>query len=420
MKRNRLLRQILSSLMIALLGLSSCRVIGSSEKASTLSTSVPAAESSSWEGTTEETTQQKITLPPGTSQEETAVDSTEETTEEPTVDPMTLVTAFVYCKAETLNVRSGESTESEPIGAFKMEEEIPLIGEMESGWFMVVCEGQIGYVSGEYVTYDRDWREKEMAEYPYGYQDGESVTLQSSWVNSGFSVINSGAAVMYRATENRKNIVVGVNAGHGCSGGGDYYTYSHPDMTPKITGGTNDAGAVRSMAISSGMTFTDGTAEKSVNLAVARYLRDLLLAQGFDVLMLRDGEDVQLDNVARTVICNNAADCHVAIHFDGDGLSYDKGCFFFSVPDGLKYLDPVSYTWEKSEALGRCLMDGLAARGNAIYDYSGIDQDLTQTSYSSVPSVDVELGNQSSDHSEAKLLQLAEGLAAGIAAYFGY
>jgi len=225
---------------------------------------------------------------------------------------------------------------------------------------------------------------------------------------------------MYRAAANRKNIVVGVNAGHGCSGGGNYQTYSHPDMTAKITGGTNAAGAVKSTAISSGMTFSDGTAESTVNLQVAMLLRDLLLAEGFDVLMIRDGADVQLDNVARTVICNNAADCHIAIHFDGDGLSYDKGCYFMSVPDGLKYMDPVSYTWEKSEALGRCLVQGLGDAGNAVYDYSGIDQDLTQTSYSSVPSVDVELGNQSSDHSDAKIQMLAAGLLAGVKAYFGY
>lgn len=40
---------------------------------------------------------------------------------------------------------------------------------------------------------------------------------------------------------------------------------------------------------------------------MAQILRDKLLASGYDVLMLRDGEDVQLDNVARTVICNNVA-----------------------------------------------------------------------------------------------------------------
>ena len=54
------------------------------------------------------------------------------------------------------------------------------------------------------------------------------------------------------------------------------------------------------------------------------------------MLMVRDGKDVQLDNVARTVICNNVADCHIALHWDSDGLSYDKGCFYASVPKQLK------------------------------------------------------------------------------------
>ena len=44
--------------------------------------------------------------------------------------------------------------------------------------------------------------------------------------------------------------------------------------------------------------------------------------------------------------------------------------------------------------------------------------DLTQTSYSTIPSVDIELGNQSSDHSEEALKQLAVGLADGIDLFF--
>ena len=58
-------------------------------------------------------------------------------------------------------------------------------------------------------------------------------------------------------------------------------------------------------------------------------MRDKLLAAGYDVLMVRDGSDVQLDNVARTVICNNVADCHISLHWDGDGLNYDKGSLLY-------------------------------------------------------------------------------------------
>ncbi len=44
--------------------------------------------------------------------------------------------------------------------------------------------------------------------------------------------------------------------------------------------------------------------------------------------------------------------------------------------------------------------------------------DLTQTSYSTIPSVDIELGNTYSRHDDATLRKQAEGLANGIDAYF--
>lgn len=36
--------------------------------------------------------------------------------------------------------------------------------------------------------------------------------------------LNSGYAVLYKSTENRKNITVGVNAGHGTQGGSSVKT----------------------------------------------------------------------------------------------------------------------------------------------------------------------------------------------------
>ena len=45
--------------------------------------------------------------------------------------------------------------------------------------------------------------------------------------------------------------------------------------------------------------------------------------------------------------------------------------------------------------------------------------DLIQTSYSTIPSVDMELGNASSDHSDSTLNNLADGLVLGLNAYFG-
>lgn len=51
--------------------------------------------------------------------------------------------------------------------------------------------------------------------------------------------------------------------------------------------------------------------------------------------MIRDGKDVQLDNVARTVMANNTADCHIALHWDS--TKKDKGAFYMSVPNNAAY-----------------------------------------------------------------------------------
>lgn len=253
---------------------------------------------------------------------------------------------------------------------------------------------------------------------PAKYENGQQISFNPSWEYGGFSKINSGSAVFYAATTNRKGIVVGVNAGHGTQGGQNVKTYCHPDMTPKVTGGTTAAGSVEAVAVSGGMSFNDGTPEAKVNLKLAGMIRDQLLAKGYDVLMIRDGDDVQLDNVARTVMCNNIADCHIAIHFDGDGLGSDKGCFYISVPDALKSMSPVDRTWQMSEELGTQIVTALGNHGLKLYKGGKMAIDLTQTSYSTVPSVDVEYGNQSSDISDSHLAELAAGTADGVDAYF--
>ena len=250
------------------------------------------------------------------------------------------------------------------------------------------------------------------------YEDGQLISLDDTWQYADHSAIHTGAAVLYRAAENRKDIIIGVNAGHGTSGGSSVKTLCHPDGSAKTTGGSTGAGATRAAAVSGGMTFQDGTPEKSVTLRMAQIFRDRLLAAGYDVLMLRDGDDVQLDNVARTVICNNVADCHIALHWDGDGLSYDKGCFYISVPDALKGMEPVASHWQQHDALGAALIAGLQNQGAAIYKNGQMSIDLTQTSYSTIPSVDMELGNACSDHSDEALSRLADGLTEGVNGYF--
>lgn len=372
----------------------------------------------------------------------------------------------VYVNAQNLNIRTEPRSGSTVVTMLNTGEELVRTGYQEE-WSRVNYQGQVCYAATRYLTAEKPEvpsaagtqadndgaggpdgaSEKSAAaggsagasDNPAaggpdgasgnhaasggsaGTQQSGEIGLNAEWKYAGFAKITSGKAVLYRSSSaDRKGKVVCVNAGHGTSGGSSVKTQCHPDGTPKVTGGTTGAGAVSAVAVSGGMQFADGTPEAKVTLALAKVLKDKLLSKGYDVLMIRESDDVQLDNVARTVIANNTADCHIALHWDS--TSNNKGAFYMSVPDIASYrsMEPVASHWQEHHALGDNLIEGLKGAGVKIFSGGRMEMDLTQTSYSMIPSVDIELGDKASDHSAGTLETLAAGLAAGIDGFFGY
>lgn len=345
-------------------------------------------------------------------------------------------TAFadtVYVDASVLNYRKSAAMTGEILGTFprgtKLERESDL-GE----WSTVTVNGQKVYVASRYLSLSAPAQQTvqetgsqtktqaaaAQAHARNGYiEKSWDVSLDLNDTYASFTKINSGKAVYYQTgSADRKNKTVCVNAGHGTKGGSSVKTLCHPDGTAKVTSGTTAAGAAYSSAVSSGMTFSDGTPESTVTLAMAKILRDELLKEGYDVLMIREESDVQLDNIARTVLANNHADCHIALHWDS--TTSNKGCFYMSVPNVASYraMEPVASSWESHHKLGNCLIEGLREKGNKIFSSGDMAMDLTQTSYSTIPSVDIELGDKASSHSNETLKQLADGLMVGINKFF--
>ena len=331
----------------------------------------------------------------------------------------------VYVNTSSLRYRTSAQIKDNNIaGNLSYGQKLERVGT-SGQWTMILLNGKKYYVSSAYVTSKKPASAgavQTTSQTAAGAQTsgGTTIALSSNYKYANYSKINSGTATLYRSTaSNKKNKVVCVNAGHGTNGGGSVKTQCHPDGTAKVTGGTTGAGATSAVAVSTGMTFSDGTAESKVTLAMAKVLKDKLLSAGYDVLMIRDGEDVQLDNIARSVIANNAADCHIALHWDS--TTSNKGAFYMSVPDVASYknMEPVKSHWQQHNALGASLVEGLKSAGVKIFSGGSMAMDLTQTSYSTVPSVDIELGDKASDHSQSTLNQLGDGLVAGVKAYFG-
>lgn len=255
-------------------------------------------------------------------------------------------------------------------------------------------------------------------EIPFNAYETLTLSWDSGWQYADYSKIHTSDVTLYRSLHEGRPIIC-VNAGHGTSGGSSVKTQCHPDGSPKVTGGSTGAGATMATAVASGTTMVDGTAEAVVTLKLALILRDQLLDAGFSVLMIRDSEDVQLDNIARTVFANNNADCHIALHYDS--TTNDKGAYYMSVPEVASYkaMEPVASHWQEHNALGESLITGLRSNDVKIFSNGSMGMDLTQTSYSTVPSIDIEVGDRGSDYSEGTLTKIAAGLVAGVKDYFG-
>ena len=346
MIRNRYVALCMTGLLTfgSAVGLAGC---GSYEKVETLSESGASEE----ETGTEET---KAVLEAQTSEKETEMTQAKL----PEFDSVDETVYVVTEDGGTVNVRSScnKLNNSNVIASLDTGTELKRTG-VSKEWSRIVLEGEAAYIASDFLSTEKP--DPSIYSNSASFAEGE-VKLDPSWQYADFSKINSGAAVLYRSqADSRKGKTICVNAGHGTQGGSSVKTLCHPDGTPKVTGGTTSAGATSAVAVSGGMTFADGTPEYKVTVALARILKDKLLAKGYDVLMIREGDDVQLDNVARTVIANNASDCHIALHWDS--TESDKGAFYMSVPSNESYrnMEPVKSHWQEHNALGESLIAGL-------------------------------------------------------------
>ena len=117
-------------------------------------------------------------------------------------------------------------------------------------------------------------------------------------------------------------------------------------------------------------------------------------------------------------MANKNADCHIAIHFDS--TASNKGAFYISVPNVRSYrnMQPVKSHWRQHNRLGSDLVKGLRSSGVKIFGGGSMGIDLTQTSYSTVPSVDIEVGDKATSTSDKNLNKIANGLLKGIKRYY--
>ena len=152
--------------------------------------------------------------------------------------------------------------------------------------------------------------------------------------------------------------------------------------------------------------------EKNANLAIALYLKEELLARGYDVYMIREA-DVAVENEARPGLAKeNGADIYVSIHLnsldeESDGTRGAEVWYSNLRNDG-------------SDTLAQNVVDELTKVIDTRNRGIKLSNNLIVLKYNELPACLVECGFMSSATERAKLFdseyqkKIAEGIANGI------
>lgn len=205
--------------------------------------------------------------------------------------------------------------------------------------------------------------------------------------------------------------IVGIDPGHQSSGDSS----TEPNGPGSSTYKAKVAGGTRGVST--------GKPEYKLTLEVAKKLKTKLWDRGYQVVMTRTKNDVNISNKQRALLINESgADICVRIHADG-GVSSARGATALCPSSSNRYISKLYAKSKKlSEALlsAYCKETGLRNRGISYRD------DLTGTNWSTVPTTLIELGfmtNADEDRylsSASGQKEMVQGLADGIDAYFGY
>lgn len=133
-----------------------------------------------------------------------------------------------------------------------------------------------------------------------------------------------------------------------------------------------------------------GIPEYKLTLAVSLYLKEELLARGYEVIMTRETHDIDISNVERAMIANEAeADAFIRVHADSSTNSSAKGVLTIcQTPE-----NPYNSEWyEESYQLSKLVLEEVVKATGAKKRFVWETDTMTGINWTTVPTTILEMG----------------------------